>query len=39
MPPVVPAFRERHPDVDLHVEDVAIATLVERLRAGQLDAA
>jgi DNA-binding transcriptional LysR family regulator len=38
MPPVVRAFRERHPDVDLHVEDVAIATLVERLRAGELDA-
>jgi DNA-binding transcriptional LysR family regulator len=38
LPPVVRAFRERHPDVALHVEDIAIATLVERLRAGQLDA-
>jgi DNA-binding transcriptional LysR family regulator len=38
MPPVVRAFRERHPEVALHVEDVAIATLVERLRAGELDA-
>jgi DNA-binding transcriptional LysR family regulator len=38
MPPVVRAFRARHPDVTLHVEDVAIATLVERLRAGELDA-
>ena len=38
MPPVVRAFRERHPEVDLHVEDVAIATLVRRLRAGDLDA-
>ena len=38
MPPVVRAFRERHPGVTLHVEDVAIATLVERLRAGDLDA-
>jgi DNA-binding transcriptional LysR family regulator len=38
MPPVVRAFRERHPEVELHVEDVAIATLVERLRAGDLDA-
>jgi DNA-binding transcriptional LysR family regulator len=38
MPPVVRAFRERHARVALHVEDVAIATLVERLRAGDLDA-
>jgi DNA-binding transcriptional LysR family regulator len=38
MPPVVRTFRTRHPDVALHVEDVAIATLVERLRAGELDA-
>jgi DNA-binding transcriptional LysR family regulator len=38
LPPLVRAFRERHPDVDLHVEDVAIATLVDRLRAGDLDA-
>jgi DNA-binding transcriptional LysR family regulator len=38
MPPVVRAFRARHPDVALHVEDVAIATLVVRLRAGELDA-
>jgi DNA-binding transcriptional LysR family regulator len=38
LPSVVRAFRERHPDVALHVEDIAIATLVERLRAGELDA-
>jgi DNA-binding transcriptional LysR family regulator len=38
MPPVVRTFRTRHPDVALHVEDVAIATLVSRLRAGELDA-
>jgi DNA-binding transcriptional LysR family regulator len=38
MPPVVRAFRERHPEVALHVEDVAVATLVARLRAAELDA-
>jgi DNA-binding transcriptional LysR family regulator len=38
LPPVVRAFRDRHPEVTLHVEDVLIATLVEKLRAGELDA-
>lgn len=39
LPPVVRAFRERHPEITLVVEDVSIAELVERLRAGELDAA
>jgi DNA-binding transcriptional LysR family regulator len=38
MPPVVRAFRERHPGVVLHVEDLAIAALVAGLREGSLDA-
>jgi DNA-binding transcriptional LysR family regulator len=38
MPPVVRAFRERHPGVRLHAEDMAIAALVEGLRNGTLDA-
>jgi DNA-binding transcriptional LysR family regulator len=38
MPPVVRAFRERHPEIALRTEDVAIGTLVERLRDGRLDA-
>lgn len=38
LPPVVRAFRERHPEVTLHVEDVLIAALVEKLRTGELDA-
>ena len=38
MPPVVRAFRERHPDVTLHTEDLAIAALVAGLREGSLDA-
>jgi DNA-binding transcriptional LysR family regulator len=38
LPPVVRAFRDRHPEVTLHVEDVSIADLVERLRTGELDA-
>jgi len=38
MPPVVRAFAERYPSIDLITEDVTIAALVERLRAGTLDA-
>ena len=38
MPPVVRAFRERHPGVTLHTEDLTIAALVAGLREGTLDA-
>jgi DNA-binding transcriptional LysR family regulator len=38
MPPVVRAFRERHPDVTLHTEDLPIAALVAGIREGSLDA-
>jgi DNA-binding transcriptional LysR family regulator len=38
MPPVVRAFRERHPGVTLRTEDVTIASLVAGLREGRLDA-
>jgi DNA-binding transcriptional LysR family regulator len=38
MAPVVRAFRERHPGVTLHTEDLAIAALVAGLRDGTLDA-
>jgi DNA-binding transcriptional LysR family regulator len=38
MPPVVRAFRERHPGVALHTEDLTIAALVAGLRDGTLDA-
>jgi DNA-binding transcriptional LysR family regulator len=38
LPPVVRAFRELYPEVTLHVEDVSIADLVERVRTGELDA-
>jgi DNA-binding transcriptional LysR family regulator len=38
MPPVVRAFRERHPAVTLHTEDIPIAALVAGLRDGTLDA-
>jgi DNA-binding transcriptional LysR family regulator len=38
MPPVVRAFRERHPGVTLHAEDLTIAALVAGLREGSLDA-
>jgi DNA-binding transcriptional LysR family regulator len=38
MPPVVRGFRERHPAVTLHTEDVPIAALVAGLRDGTLDA-
>ena len=38
MPPVVRAFRVRHPGIHLHTEDVSIAALVAGLRDGSLDA-
>jgi DNA-binding transcriptional LysR family regulator len=38
MPPIVRAFRERHPKVTLRTEDVTIAALVAGLREGRLDA-
>jgi DNA-binding transcriptional LysR family regulator len=38
MPPVVRAFRERHPGVALHTEDLTIAALVAGVRDGTLDA-
>jgi DNA-binding transcriptional LysR family regulator len=38
MPPVVRAFRERHPGVRLHTEDLTIAALVAGVRDGTLDA-
>jgi DNA-binding transcriptional LysR family regulator len=38
MPPLVRAFRQRHPDVTLHTQDVSIANLVAGLREGRLDA-
>jgi DNA-binding transcriptional LysR family regulator len=38
MPPVVRAFRERHPGVTLHTEDLPIAALVAGVRDGTLDA-
>jgi DNA-binding transcriptional LysR family regulator len=38
MPPVVRAFRSRHPDIALHTEDVSIARLVGGIREGGLDA-
>lgn len=38
LPPVVRAFRERHPDVALRVEDAAIAELIAGVREGRLDA-
>jgi DNA-binding transcriptional LysR family regulator len=38
MAPVVRTFRERHPGVTLHTEDLAIAALVAGLRDGTLDA-
>jgi DNA-binding transcriptional LysR family regulator len=38
MAPVVRAFRERHPGVTLHTEDLTIAALVAGLRDGTLDA-
>lgn len=38
MPPLVRAFRERHPGVTLRTEDVTIAALAAALREGRLDA-
>jgi DNA-binding transcriptional LysR family regulator len=38
MPPVVRAFRARHPGIALQTQDVSIARLVARLREGGLDA-
>jgi DNA-binding transcriptional LysR family regulator len=38
MPPVVRAFRARHPSVVLQTHEVSIAKLVAALRAGELDA-
>ena len=38
MPPVVRAFRERHPAVDLQAQEVSIAKLVAGLRNGEFDA-
>jgi DNA-binding transcriptional LysR family regulator len=38
MPPVVRAFRARHPGVTLLTHDVSVARLVGDLRAGRLDA-
>lgn len=38
MPPVLRTFRDRHPDVDLHTEDLPIADLVAGVRHGRLDA-
>jgi DNA-binding transcriptional LysR family regulator len=38
MPPVVRAFRERHPGVALRTREVSIAKLVAGLRDGELDA-
>ena len=39
IPPVVRAFAERHREIELHTEDLAIAALVAGLREGRLDAA
>ena len=39
MPPVVSLFGRRHPDIELHTSDLAIAGLVAGVRAGTLDAA
>jgi DNA-binding transcriptional LysR family regulator len=38
MPPVIRAYRERHPAVTLRTREVSIARLVAGLRAGELDA-
>jgi DNA-binding transcriptional LysR family regulator len=39
MPPVVSRFAQRHPSVELHTEDLAIADIVAGVRSGRLDAA
>ena len=38
MPPVLRAFGDRYPDIDLHTEDLPIADLVAGVRHGRLDA-
>ncbi|TNC22929.1 LysR family transcriptional regulator [Amycolatopsis alkalitolerans] len=38
LPPIVRAFRERYPDVELSTEDVSIGGLVTGLRSGRYDA-
>jgi DNA-binding transcriptional LysR family regulator len=38
MPPVVRAFRDRYPDVELQTEDLPVAALVAAVRDGRLDA-
>jgi DNA-binding transcriptional LysR family regulator len=38
MPPIMRAFAERHRDIALHTEDLAIAQLVDGVRDGRLDA-
>lgn len=38
MPPVLRAFRDRYPDVELHAEDLPVAALVAGVRDGRLDA-
>jgi DNA-binding transcriptional LysR family regulator len=38
MPPVLRAFRDRYPDVELHAEDLPVAALVTGVRQGRLDA-
>jgi DNA-binding transcriptional LysR family regulator len=39
MPPLVRLLAERRPDIELHTEDLPIATLVAGVRDGSLDAA
>ena len=39
LPPVVRAFRERHPDAELRTEEASMASLVAGVRSGRLDAA
>ena len=38
IPPIVRAFAEHHRGITLHTEDLAIAALVDGVRAGRLDA-
>jgi DNA-binding transcriptional LysR family regulator len=39
MPPVVRAFRERHPQIALETQDLPVAQLIAGVREGRLDAA
>jgi DNA-binding transcriptional LysR family regulator len=39
MPPIVRAFAERRPDIDVRADDLAIAAIVAGVRDGSLDAA